>query len=93
MEKQFAPGLDVKLPGEKAPSFVKMRLGFKVADFAAFLSEHENNNGWVNVDVLESKDGTKLYGVLNDYKPQKPNMGDAPRGLPQAEVDESSIPF
>lgn len=73
-ERQFADGLVVKQPSENAPSFVKLKLSFKVAEFAAFLSRHETNSGWVNVDVLESKDGVKWYGVLNDYKPEAPEV-------------------
>lgn len=86
-KKTFVNGMSVAIPSENAPSFVKMKVSFKVADFAAFLSEHENNNGWVNIDILESKDGTKLYGALNDFKPQKPKV------LEEQEVDDSASPF
>lgn len=84
MEKQFAKGIYAELPSEKAPSFIKMKLSFKVADAAAFLAEHENNAGYVNCDVKESKDG-KIYVELNDFKPKKPESLE--------ETGESSVPF
>jgi hypothetical protein len=92
-DRTFATGMFVKLPSENAPSFVKMRLGFKVADFAAFLSQHEKGNGFVDVDILESKDGSKLYGVLNTYQPEKPESlkEDVVEGDEGIDID--AIPF
>jgi hypothetical protein len=94
-DKIFAQGFDVKLPNEKAPDFIRMRLGFKVAEFSAFFAQHENNNGWVNVDVLLSKDGTKLYGVLNDYKPERPDVVKEEPVIeyPGDEVSAADLPF
>lgn len=86
MAVKFANGCVAKLPSESAPSFVKMKLSFKVAEFAQFLSENENNNGWVNVDILESKDGTKIYAAINEHTPEKPKTID------DTEAD-SAIPF
>jgi hypothetical protein len=93
--KTFANGLMAKLPAENAPSFVKMRLSFKVAEFSAFLAQHENNAGWVNVDILESKDGAEIYGTLNDYKPEKPNVVKAEPTIeyPEGEVSADDLPF
>ncbi len=64
----------VKLRRENAPEWVKASLSFKVEEFIAFLQKNDNN-GWVNVDLLESKGG-KLYGSLNTWKPKKDGEDD-----------------
>jgi len=62
-EKIFIDGMIVK---NAKPSFVKCRLSFKVDKFGAFLLQHEKD-GWVNIDVKESKNG-KLYAELDTWK-------------------------
>ena len=57
-EKIFADGLIVKRK-DSAPEWVKANLSVKVEEFKKFLDTH-NKNGWVNIDVLQSKGG-KLY--------------------------------
>ena len=69
MEKQFVDGLIFKAPHTKAPEFVKGSLSIKVEEFKKYLDEH-NNNGWVNIDLKESKSG-KYYAILNEWKPEK----------------------
>lgn len=68
MEKKFVDGLIFKRPKEGAPEFVKGKLSIKVNEFIEYLKANQNE-GWVNLDLLKSKDGTKLYFVLNDWKP------------------------
>ncbi len=68
-DKIFADGLICKLRRENAPEWVKGALSFKVDEFKAFLDKH-NNNGWVNIDLLEAKSG-KPYAALNTWKPRK----------------------
>lgn len=92
-EKQFAKGMFAKLPQENAPSFVKMRLGFKVTEFSAFLSQNEKENGFVDVDILEKKDGTGLYGVLNTYQPEKPASVEEPAVEYPEDMNPDDIPF
>jgi hypothetical protein len=53
-------------PRESKLDFIKLNLNIKVDDFAKFLIEHkeyfEQNEGWLNVDILASKkDPSKLY--------------------------------
>lgn len=48
--------------------FVKAKLSFKVDEFIATLKENEKN-GWVNLDVLESKAG-KIYTKFNVFEPK-----------------------
>ena len=66
MNKTFPKGFIYKEP-EKAPQWIKAKISIKVDEFIQFLQENENN-GWVNIDICESKDGTKRYPVLNTYK-------------------------
>ena len=65
--KVFPSGFILKRPREGAPEFVKGSISIKVQDFKAFLDEHVND-GWVNLDILLSKEG-KLYTALNQWKP------------------------
>lgn len=64
--KDFPQGIIAKAGNV---DFVKARLSFKVDEFVAYLKQ-EAKNGWVNIDVLESKAG-KLYTKLNDYQPKE----------------------
>ena len=95
-DKIFTTGLVFKLPSEKAPDFVKGKLSIKVDEFTAWLQGHVNNNGWVDIDIKESKGG-KIYCELNTYKPERPNIEtkeDVPTvEYPEDEIDPSSIPF
>ena len=69
-EKVFAKGLYAKAKKEKAPAFVKGSLSIKVEDFITFLNEHKNEQGYVNLDLLENKtDPSKWIATINDYKP------------------------
>lgn len=70
-EKVFAEGLFVEAPAEGVPDFIKYKLSFKVAEFAAFLEAHSNNAGYVNLDIKVSTGG-KPYAELNMWKPEKP---------------------
>lgn len=92
-EKIFADGVYFKLPSEKAPGFIKGRLSFKVAEFSAFLSKHESNAGWVNLDIKESKGG-KYYVELDTFQPTK---RDVPESKPPVDEEESEevgpVPF
>lgn len=67
-EKTYAKGLWVE---KKPTSFGDIiKLSVKTADFAEFLQQYTNEKGYCNIDVLNSKEGDKLYAVLNDFKPQ-----------------------
>ena len=98
-EQKFVNGLFVNRR-ENAPDFVKANLAFN-EKFIAYLQENFNAKGYVNVDVLESKEG-KLYAKLNDWKPQEPTgeqppislYGDEQKDLEADKgFDVSSVPF
>lgn len=87
MEKIFVDGLRFERPREGAPEFVKGRIGIKVADLMAWLQKHGAGQEWLNADLLQSKDGQKLYFQLNTWKPAE--KGD----YPTEGNDLSKIPF
>jgi hypothetical protein len=69
-ETVFLDGFIFKRPHENAPAFVKGSMSIKVSEAIEFLKKHDNN-GWVNADLLTSKDNSKLYFKLNTFKPEK----------------------
>ena len=70
-EKNYAKGLFAKR-NEKAPEFVVCNLSCKTDDFIQFLKENTNDKGYVNMQVLKSKDKGTMYAVLDTFEP-KPN--------------------
>lgn len=69
-EKIFAKGMRYELPHQSAPTWVRGKISVKVAEFIEFLEQHQNDKGWVNLDVLESKGGN-WYIQLNTYQKEK----------------------
>lgn len=69
-DKQFAKGFFFERPRQGAPEFVKGRMSIKVEEAIEFLRESANEKGYVNLDLLQSRDGNKLYFTLNDWKPK-----------------------
>lgn len=70
-ESVLVDGLFFKKPIETAPDFVKGHISIKAKELIAFIEKHQKADGWVNVDLLKSKDGTKLYFKLNTWEPPK----------------------
>jgi hypothetical protein len=66
-EPKFITGLFTKR-SEKAPDFLLASLSFKTEQFIEWLKSHTNSSGYVNVDVLKSKDGG-VYSKHNDWQP------------------------
>lgn len=60
---------------ENAKDFVVGQMSIKAEDAIKFIEENINENGWLNIDVLWSKDGTKMVCYKNDYKPQRERDG------------------
>ena len=92
--KDFIVGLFVKNPGEGAPDFVKGSLAISVEKFIPYLQSKANAKGYVNIDLLESKEGM-LYAKLNDWKPSgeaKPEPAEHEIEEDE-EIDISKIPY
>ena len=91
-EKVFADGIRFKNPGPKAPTFVKGKISVNVDNFIKFLQIY-SQNGWVNLDLKESKNGV-LYLELNTYqKYKKPKVDDGQddKGYDQSLIQENKI--
>jgi len=69
MEKIYVKGLFAKR-NEKAPEFVICGLSVKTYDFIQFLKEKTNEKGYVNLQVLRSKDKVTLYAVIDTFEPK-----------------------
>jgi hypothetical protein len=82
----FANGLIVKTK-ENQPQWVLANLSFKVNDFTKFMNDNQSN-GWVNVQLLKSKDG-KPYAKLDNWKPSE----EATRQPQPVEDNSESLPF
>lgn len=67
MAKTFPQGIYYQKPRENAPEFVRGSLNFKVDEAVEFLQKHKNAQGYVNIDMLLSKDKA-LYLALNEWK-------------------------
>jgi hypothetical protein len=81
-ETIFASGFVFKRPHESAPKFVKGSLALKADEAIDFIKKHTKSDGWVNLDLLASKDNTKLYLKLNDFKPEKKEEEIKPEDIP-----------
>lgn len=98
-DKQFTDGLFADKPSEKAPEFIKARLSFQADKFKAYLDQHKNVAGYVNVDLKESRGG-KLYCELNTYKkpeqemehPKNDNLTSEGKPIPFPD-EKDEIPF
>ena len=92
MEEKFIKGLFLNRR-ENAPDFVKGNVSIKVEDFINWLTENQNEKGYVNIDLLEGSKG--LYFKKNDWKPNSDSVEEAINGQirKQDEIDLSQIPF
>lgn len=97
----FGKGFIFKRPHDNAPDFVKGSMSVKVSEAIEFLKQYQDND-WVNLDLLASKDNTKLYFKLNTFKPKTetppaqpesvlPSYPNEQQGVPP--LDDESIPF
>ena len=98
-DKIFADGMFFKRPRDGAPEYVKGSVSIKVADFIPFVEKH-TKEGWVNLDLKESK-GNKLYFELNTWskeqvmekkQSQMTNSDGSPVPFPD-DIDPNDIPF
>lgn len=86
-EQEFISGFYPKQKHEKAPDFVISTGSIKVEDMLMFLAEKQKSgNEWVNFQVLKSKDGSKLYAVVDNWEKEKP-VKEALKDLPVKDSD------
>ena len=94
-ETVFLDGFIFKRPRAGAPDFVKGEMSIKVDEAIAFLQKN-SKNGWVNADLLASKDNTKLYFKLNTWekpKTETPAVDNKVPDFPEEEINPEDIPF
>jgi hypothetical protein len=88
-DKIFADGFIFKRR-ENAPDFVIGNISVKVDDAIGFLTANQKN-GWVNLNVLNSKGG-KPYIELDQFVPKsKGNESPAPKK--EVVEEEDGLPF
>lgn len=89
-ETIFGKGFIFKRPHENAPAFVKGSMSVKVSEAIAFLQQYQEKD-WVNLDLLASKDNTKLYFKLNTYKPKTQDTSALPDK--DSEIKPEDLPW
>lgn len=90
--KVFVKGLWIEAPHEKAPDFVLHDISIKCADLYDFMQSHKNDKGYVNIQVLRSREG-KPYAVLNDWKPESQKDSSEYKKPESSDEFEEDIPF
>ena len=95
-ETIFADGFFVSSPRDNAPDFVLGDISISKDKAIAFINEHANEKGYVNLDLLMGKTG-QPYLKLNTFTPQpKADGGDAVAEVQVAQVAEATgddLPF
>ena len=70
-EVEFVAGMLVKPPSAQTPVFVKARISIKVDEFVPWLkAKMAAKEEWINLDIMESRDGVKWYAKVNTWKPE-----------------------
>lgn len=76
-EPNFAKGVNVKVVPTQYGEIIKLGINYEEVG-----ENPINDDGWINLDILTSKNGKK-YAVVNDFKPKTKRV----------ETDEDIIPF
>lgn len=63
-------GIFWNAPSDNAPDFVKGKISIKITDALAWLDSVKNSAGYVNLQLLETKDKSKLYLKLDSFQPK-----------------------
>lgn len=58
-------GIYVKKKTEKTPKWIICQFGLKISELKP------NENGYVNIDICTSQDGSYVYPKINDWTPNK----------------------
>lgn len=82
---------------EGAPVYVIGSVSIKVPELIPFLEAHQNNAGYVNIDILTAQTTGKPYCALNTYQPQsKPTVtqeAENQEKLNNMSTDEGTIEY
>ncbi|MBT6045378.1 MAG: hypothetical protein HOG49_01035 [Candidatus Scalindua sp.] len=79
-EKKYVNGIwftEKTINRNDGSSFTILKASIKSESFAVWLDENTNDRGYVNIDILKSRQandkGNTHYATLNDYKPKTDN--------------------
>lgn len=89
MSKIFPEGIFYNKPREGAPEFVRGSLSIQVDKLIPFLEQHKNAQGYVNIDMLLSKEKS-LYLALNEWKKPE-SMSGTPNNINSQPQPVSSL--
>lgn len=89
-ETVFAEGFFVSEPREGAPDFVLGAISISKDKAIAFINEHANEKGYVNLDLLRGQSGAP-YLKLNDFVPTKRDEVEADADDAVADVQEMEL--
>lgn len=94
----FGQGLMFRRPREGAPDFIKGSLSINIKDFIEFAKTQRSagnisEKGWLNLDLKESIDGTKLYFQVDTWKPTKKVEEKTSEGVEGETINPDDIPF
>lgn len=95
-DNKFAQHIYFDRPKEGAPSFVKGRMSMRRDDAIKYLqSLPVSEKGYVQFDLLASKDNTRLYFKFNDFKPKEDpgNIPNTSKPYPEDEINPEDVPF
>lgn len=81
-EQNFAKGMNVKVVPTKYGDIIK--IGVQIEKFS---KNPINDDGWINIDILTSKNGKK-YAVVDTFKPKKQGTDGQ-----IMQFEDDSIPF
>ena len=84
MTKNFAKGVSVKIAKSKYGEITKVGINLEK------LGENDCSNGWLNLDILKSKEG-KPYAVISEYKQKETTEKNSV--IEEKEINTSDIPF
>ena len=93
-QKVFVDGMLVKLPGDDAPDFVKLKLSIKLDEFGPWVAARKKANpdsAWMNIEIKEGRSG-KWYAELNTWKPSADQPARQPARQP-APAPTEDIPW
>jgi hypothetical protein len=68
-EVVFPKGMSIKR-NPKSPDFVIGKISIKLEDFVPFCQQNEND-GWINIEVLKKKADNSPYLKLDTWKPEQ----------------------
>ena len=91
-DKVFPEGLYAKYPNVNAPDFIIANISLKLEELIPWIEKQkEAGETWVNITLLESKDGS-LYPEVDTWKPDTAKSKSARPTRGRGKVEEKQPP-